>query len=83
MNRAQRRRALRTSSGEATAKPAVDPSACKHSKLVIPAFDAAAACRLSAEEVRRQWPRLEERCPDCLSLIIGYASIEHYIFGDW
>ena len=47
-------------------------------------FDADAARGLSAEEVRRRWPRGWGPCPlGCGFHGIAYASFEHYIAGDW
>jgi hypothetical protein len=48
-----------------------------------PAFDGEAAASLSVQEIRRRWPRSEAPCPMCGVCVIGYASWEHYIAGDW
>lgn len=48
------------------------------------AFDRAAACSLSASEVRRRWPRLDGPCPKrCGFSGIGYASMSHFHRGGW
>lgn len=49
-------------------------------------FDLEAAQRLnlSSWEVQRRWPRLWGRCPKgCGYVGIAYASMAHYIYGDW
>lgn len=51
-----------------------EPAGCKHPKTV-PAFDEKAAKGLSAEEVRRRWPRFHGECPDCGASVIGYAVV--------
>jgi hypothetical protein len=43
----------------------------------------AAARGLSAEEVRKRWPRFYGPCPDCNTTVIHYASTAHYVLGDW
>lgn len=48
-----------------------------------PVFDPEAARGLSAEEVRRRWPRKQTTCVKCGETTIAYASFEHYIAGDW
>lgn len=83
MNRQQRRRAHRAKNHAATTTPTVDSSACKHPRVGHPTFDEAAARGLSDAEIRRRWPRFEGPCPDCQAHMICYASIEHYILGDW
>lgn len=64
--------------------PAVEPTAagreCDHGVT----FDEAAAAGLDAYEVRRRWPRLQGKCPKgCGFVGIAYASMLHYISGDW
>lgn len=57
-----------------------DRDACDHGV----SFDWDAARGLGAEEVRRRWPRLFGLCPKgCGYRGIAYASIAHYICGDW
>jgi len=47
-------------------------------------FDQRAARDLPAHEVRRRWPRLDGACPlGCGYVGIGYASMAHYVCGDW
>jgi predicted RNA-binding Zn-ribbon protein involved in translation (DUF1610 family) len=55
---------------------------CEH-KSCAPAFDSAAAEGLDAYEVRKRWPRFNGRCPECGEQMIYYASMEHYVAGDW
>lgn len=55
---------------------------CEHPQT-IPVFDADAAEELDEYEVRKRWPRFQGRCPDCGELVIAYASLEHYVAGDW
>lgn len=53
---------------------------CNHGVV----FDYKAASGLSADEVRKRWPRVNGICPKgCGFNGIGYASFEHYICGDW
>lgn len=59
-----------------------DPNECRHPKTT-PAYDPTAAKGLEASEIQRRWPRFYGRCPDCGASVIGYASYEHYIMGDW
>jgi hypothetical protein len=53
--------------------------ACEHDK---PLFDAEAAQSLPAHEVQRRWPRLSH-CSKCGAHGAFYASVEHYLAGDW
>jgi hypothetical protein len=46
-------------------------------------FDPEAARDLSADEVRRRWPRFSGFCFRCGFSGIFYASFEHYVAGDW
>jgi hypothetical protein len=46
-------------------------------------YHEAAARGLSAEEVRKRWPRFYGLCPDCNTEVIHYASTAHYVLGDW
>ena len=53
---------------------------CSHGVL----FDPEAARTMNEDEVRRKFPRLDGRCPiGCGYSGIAYASVEHYIAGDW
>lgn len=55
-------------------------SACKHGVT----FDAEEARGLPSEEVRRRWPRMGGHCPlGCGFYGVAYASLEHYVAGDW
>lgn len=55
---------------------------CKHPRCAV-AFDEDAARGLSAEEVRKRWPRFYGLCPDCNTEVIRYASTAHRVLGDW
>jgi len=56
---------------------------CTHPQTTPP-FDAEDARKLNdAGEVRKKYPRFFGQCPDCGAQVIGYASYEHYIMGDW
>ena len=57
-------------------------AACDHATC-MPTFDENAAEDLSAEEVRKRWPRFQGECSKCGSKVIAYASYLHYILGDW
>lgn len=47
-------------------------------------FDRAAAAGLPASEVRKRWPRLDGVCPlGCGFHGIAYASMAHYVSGDY
>ncbi len=46
-------------------------------------FDEDAAKGLTADEVRRRWPRFFGTCPHCGYEGIAYASNVHYYAGDW
>lgn len=56
---------------------------CKHPKCLPPQFDRNKAYSLTAEEVRKLYPRFCGQCPDCKCTLVLYASFEHYIAGDW
>lgn len=55
---------------------------CQHPK-VSPAFDYEASKGLSSREVRQRWPRFYGQCPDCGFNGVIYASLEHFVSGDW
>ena len=55
---------------------------CEHTS-VMPEFDDVEARQLSTTEVRKRWPRFMGRCPTCGEQVILYASVRHYIHGDW
>lgn len=38
---------------------------------------------LSATEVRKRFPRFQGACPNCGKNVIAYASMYHYMAGDW
>lgn len=54
---------------------------CQHEK-VQPTFPEGAGS-LPVSEIRRLYPRFDGVCPDCGERWILYASIEHYVAGDW
>lgn len=58
-------------------------SECLHSSIPEPEFDLEVAKTLSADEVRKKYPRIWATCPDCGCPVIKYASFTHYIAGDW
>lgn len=55
---------------------------CTHA-AVMPSFNEEAAGALPAAEVRRLWPRFCGTCPTCNEQVILYASLRHYLAGDW
>ena len=55
---------------------------CEHKNLNV-AFDSSAAKAMDSYAVRSTYPRFHGPCPDCGEVMIGYASFEHYIAGDW
>jgi len=55
-----------------------DMASCPCGKVTV-TFDPMAARGLSANEVRKRWPR--GQCQDCNAIV--YASSAHYIEGDW
>lgn len=58
-------------------------NACTHEKCT-PEYDHAEAVRINdAWEIKKRFPRFHGQCPDCGASVIGYASFEHYIMGDW
>ena len=62
--------------------PYREPPPCDHGVT----FDVETAYKenLDAYEVRRRWPRGYGPCPKgCGFVGIAYASLEHYIYGDW
>jgi len=63
--------------------PALIPAMCDHPNLPAVPFDPIAAKGLTADEVRKRWPRLALTCPDCGMEMCCYASFEHYVSGDW
>jgi len=48
-----------------------------HQKLVI--FDSVAAKGLDPTEIQKRWPRFT--CPECQMKL--YASMDHYVAGNW
>ncbi len=58
---------------------------CLHSKVATPIFDEERAQRekMSSDDIRREFPRTDEICPDCDQRVIRYASDDHHILGDW
>lgn len=49
----------------------------------LPSFDEDAARGMDPYEVRKRWPRYSGPCPNCGQPIVSYASIAHYVAGDW
>lgn len=56
--------------------------ACKHENLPVK-YDAADCTGKDEWYVREKYPRFYGACPDCGQVMIGYASTEHYLAGDW
>lgn len=57
-----------------------DEKKCDHGV----SFDDEASRGLSADEVRKRWPRGYGPCPKgCGFNGIAYASFAHYVSGDW
>lgn len=57
-----------------------DDDECDHGVT----FDAEVAEGLSAQQVRNYWPRLFGKCPrGCGYDGIAYASLAHFVAGDW
>ena len=51
---------------------------------VIQVLDSEEAKTMNENEVRAKFPRLHGLCPKgCGYNGIGYASMEHYVMGDW
>lgn len=46
-------------------------------------FDEERGFSMTPEEVRSKWPRFFGECPDCGTSCIIYASLAHYVAGDW
>lgn len=55
---------------------------CKHESVKVE-FDEEAAKGLDVYEIRKRWPRFSGNCPSCGELLIKYASVDHYRYGDW
>ncbi len=55
---------------------------CMHLK-VVPEFDEEVAKTLTAKAARALYPRFAGKCPDCDYVGVLYASMEHYIYGDY
>lgn len=56
---------------------------CDHA-LHTPPFEASVIDpEASTEEVRKRFPRFMGECSECGGYVILYASLEHYIRGDW
>ena len=63
--------------------PAIEAAnGCSHPKC-LPEFDEQASRLLTVGEIQKRWPRFWGECPDCGENVIAYASIGHYIAGDW
>ncbi len=59
-----------------------DKENCKHEKVPEPFFDET-NINHSSDIIKQIYPRIVEKCPDCGSTVIKYASFMHYIAGDW
>jgi hypothetical protein len=66
---------------KAKAEAAAD-NGCKHPNIPVK-YDSADCAGKDDGYVRRHYPRFNGNCPDCGIHMIGYASFEHYIAGDW
>jgi hypothetical protein len=55
---------------------------CTHDK-VMPAFDLEKSRTMTAAEVKKTYPRFTGVCPDCGYYGALYASMSHFIAGDW
>lgn len=65
-------------------KRTVDAKAegCQHANLPVK-YDAEDCAGKSADYVRVHYPRFYGECPDCGERMIGHASFEHFVAGDW
>jgi len=58
----------------------MDKNKCDHGVI----YKSEEAKSMSANEVRTKFPRLHGQCPKgCGYNGIAYASMEHYVRGDW
>jgi hypothetical protein len=57
-------------------------STCNHDGVVVN-FDEVKAQGMNPYEVRKRWPRFFGKCPDCNCNLIKYASMAHFVYGDW
>jgi len=55
---------------------------CHHEK-VMPVVNDDELLSMSSYEVRDKYPRFFGVCPDCKQRVICYASMKHYVAGDW
>ena len=63
--------------------PSLDGSVgCKHENLPVK-YDSADCAGKGDAYVRKNYPRFYGPCPDCGENMIGYASFEHFVAGDW
>ena len=60
----------------------IETPRCTHDKIKVE-FDEDAAENMNENEVRKHYPRADAMCPDCGQRVIKYASMKHYIAGDW
>lgn len=63
----------------------VPPPSCSHSAVTpkMTREEEKEAHALRPHEVRKRWPRFQGICPECNQQVIAYASMAHYILGDW
>ena len=55
---------------------------CTHEGAPVE-YDSDAAKTMDSYAIRSRFPRFDGKCPDCGCQLIKYASMEHYIAGDW
>jgi hypothetical protein len=46
-------------------------------------FDEELAQNMLVPEIRKVFPRFNGTCPNCSYNGIAYASMAHYVYGDW
>ena len=61
-------------------RQSADSGPCDHGVI----FDSEAAKCMTVRQIREIFPRLDGVCPKgCGFCGIAYASMEHYVMGDW